>query len=429
MYSAFTSYCGFKVNSGEYKLMGLAPYGNRESEQCRQYKKKIFEQIIDVRKDGSFLLNMDYFDYVTGLQMCNYKKWENLFGLKRRLPESDLTQPYMDMALACQQATEEIVLSLCRTAQELTGTKNLVMAGGVALNCVANGKIMQEKIFNNIWIQPAAGDAGGALGAAYAARHIWAKKDRKVKCIDSMKGAYLGPAFTNDDVVRLQRQYGACFTQYDSFSKLIDIVSSKLDNGSIVGWFQGRMEWGPRALGNRSILADPRNEKIQKRLNLKIKFREGFRPFAPSVMVEAVNDYFELNEPSPYMLHVASVNKERCNPLPDGYEKREMYERFYFKRSDIPAITHVDYSARIQTVDRQTNEKYWKLINAFKEKTGFGLLVNTSFNVRGEPIVCTPGDAFKCFMMTQMDLLVINDCLFIKQEQPNNDWLHDFELD
>ena len=436
MYSAFTYYCGFRVNSGEYKLMGLAPYGNEGSERTERFERLIREHLVDIREDGSILLNMDFYEYATGLRMCNDGKWEKLFGVPKREPETALTQPYMDLALAIQRVTEDIVLQLGRTSRDLTGCSNLVMAGGVALNCVANGKLLREGTFENLWIQPAAGDAGGALGAALAAHHIWQGNDRAPSNgRDLMQGSYLGPDFDERDVMRVSLRYDAPTHKYDDFDTLCTDVAGALAEGKTVGWFQGRMEWGPRALGNRSILGDPRDPATQKTLNLKIKYREGFRPFAPSVLSEECATYFELaNDPgSPYMLLVAPVDEARRNPLPEGYEEMEMYERLYHQRSDIPAVTHVDYSARIQTVHRDTNERYWKLINTFKEITGCGLVVNTSFNVRGEPIVCTPDDAYRCFMRTEMDVLVLGDHLLKKEEQKSwkeeGDWRDEFELD
>lgn len=433
LYSAFTYYCGFKVNSGEYKLMGLAPYGNNGSERVERFKQRILSELVDLRKDGSLLLNMTYFDYATGLRMCRDARWEELFDIPRRLPESELTQPYMDMALAIQQVTEEIVLRLAATARALTDCPNLVMAGGVALNCVANGKLLRSKIFDRLWIQPAAGDAGGALGAALAALHIWEGAERRDLDgrNDAMAGAYLGPAFSGLEVERLARKYRAPHRRHDDFDRMCRDVAELLSEGKVIGWFQGRMEYGPRALGNRSILGDPRDAAMQKKLNLKIKYREGFRPFAPSVLIEDVSDYFDLEEASPYMLLIDTVRKERRQPTPEGYEQLAMYDRLYHLRSDIPAVTHVDYTARIQTVHRETNERYWRLIKAFKDLTGFGLLVNTSFNVRGEPIVCTPEDAYRCFMRTEMDYLVIENYLFDKRDQPDrqNDRQEVYALD
>jgi carbamoyltransferase len=435
LYSAFTYYCGFKVNSGEYKLMGLAPYGNLQGSRFSIYKKAILDNLVDVREDGSLLLNMEYFDYATGLRMCNDEKWQRLFGIPRREWESGFSQAYMDLALAIQQVTEEIVMRLARTAKSLTSSANLIMAGGVALNCVANGKLLREKVFDKLWIQPAAGDAGGALGAAYAAQYIWKGHSRKAPADgkDHMQGSYLGPQYSDSDVERLGRKFQAPLKRYREYDKLCSDVARFLSQGQVVGWFQGRMEWGPRALGNRSILGDPRHPEMQKKLNLKIKYREGFRPFAPSVLDEDREEYFELAESSPYMLLVAPVREKLRKPVPENYGSMEMYERLYHLRSDLPAITHVDYSARIQTVDRGTNQRYWKLIKAFKDLTGTGLVVNTSFNVRGEPIVCSPEDAYRCFMRTEMDYLVIQNALFYKSEQPpfedGKDWKKEFEPD
>lgn len=435
LYSAFTYYCGFKVNSGEYKLMGLAPYGNPDAEQTRRFKSLILEELVDLREDGSLLLNMNYFNFATGLTMCRDDKWESLFGVPRRPREGMLDQRYMNLSLAIQQATEEIVLRLADTAKQLTGADYLVMAGGVALNCVANGKLIRRGTFKDIWIQPAAGDAGGALGAALAAWHIWQGHERQVPNpqSDNMAGSYLGPEFGADDILRVARRHRAPHKRYDDFDELVREVAPLLAQGQVVGWFQGRMEWGPRALGNRSILGDPRHPEMQKKLNLKIKYREGFRPFAPSVLHEETAAYFDLDRPSPYMLLVAPVREERRNPLPPGYDDLDLFDRLYHLRSDVPAITHVDYSARIQTVHQETNERYWRLIRAFKEHTGCGLIVNTSFNVRGEPIVCTPEDAYQCFMRTEMDYLVLGDYLFSKQDQPAwqeaKDWRTEFELD
>jgi carbamoyltransferase len=437
LYSAFTYWCGFKVNRGEYKLMGLAPYGREEEGDVKKYKKLILEKLVDLREDGSFLLNLEYFDYTTGLRMCKDEKWEELFGLPPRQPESEIGGGYMDLALAIQQVTEEIVLRLAKTAQKLTGSKNLVMAGGVGLNCVANGKILRSGMFDNLWIQPAAGDAGGALGAAMAAFHIWKSEERQLikssETRDAMQGAYLGPEFTKTEIKRLSRKFQAPYREYEDFNKLCQDIASYLAKGKIIGWFQGRMEWGPRALGNRSILADARQSEMQKRLNLKIKYREGFRPFAPSVLEEDTEEYFELRCSSPYMLLVSPVQKKRQKPLPKDYEKFELYERLYYLRSDIPAVTHIDYSARIQTVEQETNPRYYQLLKAFKEQTGCGVLVNTSFNVRGEPIVCTPEEAYRCFMRTELDYLVIENFLFEKTAQPKWEdkeaWEKIYELD
>ncbi len=419
LYSAFTYYCGFKVNSGEYKLMGLAPYGNVKAARTKDFEQKIRQDMVDVREDGSFLLNMDYFDYATGLKMCNEAKWKALFGIPVRTAESELSQSYMDLALAIQNVTEEIVLKLAATARKLTGMTALVMAGGVALNCVVNGKLLRSGIFKDIWIQPAAGDAGGALGAALAGWHIWLGKKRTPAKPDAMQGALLGPEYGNREILRAVRKYSAKYIAYASFQDLCQDTAALLSAGNVIGWFQGRMEYGPRALGNRSILGDPRNAEMQKKLNLKIKYREGFRPFAPSVLEECCQEFFELDRPSPYMLFVARVNPKRLKPLPDNYSDLPLYERLYHRRSDVPSITHIDSSARIQSVSKETNPRYWQLIEAFRRLTGYGLVVNTSFNVRGEPIVCSPADAFRCFMGTEMDYLVMGDYLFKKSDQPS----------
>ncbi len=435
LYSAFTYFLGFKVNSGEYKLMGLAPYGNPDGETVPRYRQLILEHLVDLRDDGSVILNMAYFDYATGLKMCHNQKWQALFGIGKRESESELTQEYMDLALAIQQVTEEMVLRLARTAREITGCKNLVMAGGVALNCVANGKLLRAGIFDEIWIQPAAGDAGGALGAAFAAHHIWRQQERKPypNGGDAMRGSYLGPEFSDLSVQRLCRKYQAPAQHFSDFSELTANVAQLLAAGQIVGWCQGRMEWGPRALGARSILGDPRHPEMQKRLNLKIKYREGFRPFAPSVLAEDASQYFDLDRPSPYMLLVAPVLEGHRTTPPADYQALPMYDRLYHLRSDLPAITHVDYSARVQTVHQETNPRYWQLIKSFKDLTGCGLVVNTSFNVRGEPIVCSPEDAYQCFMRTEMDYLVVGSSLLAKTDQPKwqegVNWRDRYELD
>lgn len=433
-YTAFTYYCGFKVNSGEYKLMGLAPYGNKNAEETREIKRKILENMIDLREDGSFLLNMDYFDYATGLSMTNDAKWEKLFGFPRRKSESELNQHYMNMAYAIQEITEEMVLKLAETAKELTKSENIVLAGGVALNCVANGKLLRTKMFKGIWVQPASGDAGGSLGAALALRYISFGHERtEINERDSMKGAYLGPEFSDRDIENVARRYDAKYKKFDDFSELCEKTADLLNNDTVIGWFQGRMEFGPRALGNRSILGDPRCPEMQKKLNLKIKYREGFRPFAPSVLEEDISTFFDIDTISPYMLMVAPVLESRRTKLPEKYEELPLYERLYFLRSDVPSITHIDFSARIQSVSRETNPKYWQLINTFKQKTGYGIVVNTSFNVRGEPIVCSPDDAYRCFMRTEMDYLVMGNYLFDKKEQPDWDkadnWKEEFKLD
>jgi carbamoyltransferase len=430
LYSAFTYYCGFTVNSGEYKLMGLAPYGNSSSARTEAFRRAITAELVDIRPDGSIVLNMPYFDFATGLRMVNEERWQQLLGVRRRLPESELLQEYMDLALAIQQVTEEIVLRLARTAKTATGSRHLTLAGGVALNCVANGKILRECVFEDIWIQPAAGDAGGAVGSAYAVWHIHRGQQRAVSvtrtCHDAMSGAYLGPSFSDGEIARAIRRRGAQARRYDDFSELVCDIAGRLDGGQVGGWFQGRMEFGPRALGNRSIIGDARNAAMQKTLNLKVKYREGFRPFAPAVLEEDVAEYFELGRRSPYMLLVAPVRHDKQIPLPEGYADRSLSERLYFVRSDIPAVTHVDYSARIQTISRATNPRFWELVNAFKSRTGCGVIVNTSFNVRGEPIVCTPDEAYRCFMRTEMDFLVLGDYVLDKKEQPplkdRDDW-------
>ncbi|MFH6767277.1 carbamoyltransferase [Gaetbulibacter aquiaggeris] len=434
LYSAFTQYIGFRVNSGEYKLMGLAPYGNPNSQQTKNYKEKILGEMVDIREDGSVLLNMKYFKYATGLKMTADKKWTRLFGIPPRNAESEISQEYMNMALAIQQITEEIVLKLAKTAKKLTNSDYLVMAGGVALNSVANGKLLESKLFKDIWIQPAAGDAGGALGAAYLGWHLWKGEKRHVNNKpDGMKGAYLGPEFNNKDILGIIRKHNAQYKYFEHFNELTEVVAEKISEGNVIGWFQGRMEFGPRALGNRSILGDARNPEMQKKMNLKIKYREGFRPFAPTVLEEDTQDYFVMDSPSPYMLHVIPVKEERLKPLPAGYSEMELYERLYHLRSDVPAITHIDFSARIQSVNKNTNPKYWNLINAFKKQTGYGVIVNTSFNVRGEPIVCNPDDGFRCFMRTEMDFLVIGNYLFDKNQQEklinDSNWKEQFKLD
>jgi carbamoyltransferase len=434
LYSAFTYYLGFRVNSGEYKLMGLAPYGDPSSDQVQAYKTAICTEMLDLKADGSIWLNQAYFDYATGLSMVKDGAWERLFGLPRRLPEAEMDQRHGDLALAIQEVTEEIVLRMARTTKELTGARFLCLSGGVALNCVANGKLLREGVFEDIWIQSAAGDAGGALGAAYAVHHQYFGKERPpADGRDRMQGAYLGPAFDDLEIRSVAKKFQAPYETYADVEALCRATASQLAQGRAVGWFQGRMEWGPRALGNRSILGDARNKEMQKRLNLKIKYRESFRPFAPSVLSEEVENYFEIDRPSPYMLLIADVKTDRRNPLPADYHRLPLREKLYFVRSDIPAVTHLDYSARLQTVHRETNPRFWSLIRAFQEQTGYGVIVNTSFNVRGEPIVCTPEDAYRCFMRTDMDCLVLGDFLFHKADQPPwqeaKDWREDLIMD
>ncbi len=417
-YSAFTYYLGFKVNSGEYKLMGLAPYGNAGSPQTEEFKQKILSGLVDIREDGSIILNMDYFEFATKLKMTNDKKLKTLLGLARREPESEISQHHMNLALAVQEITESIVIALARTAQRITNSKNLVMAGGVALNCTANSKILNAGIFEKIWIQPAAGDAGGALGAAYAAFHIWFKKDKKViQDSDGMKGSYLGPQYSNNDMVRYLRKYEPCSSYFQNFDELSFVVAKLIAEGNIIGWFQDRMEFGPRALGNRSILGDPRNPEMQERINLKIKFREGFRPFAPAVILEDLDRYFIQGIPSPYMLFLSQLKTEFRKAEPENYNQLDLHGKLNHMRSEFPAVTHIDYSSRVQTVTRESNPKFWGLINEFKKITGHGMIINTSFNIRSEPIVCTPEDAYQCFIKTGMDYLVIGDYLFDKREQ------------
>jgi carbamoyltransferase len=417
LYSALTYYCGFKINSGEYKLMGLAPYGQKGSPRVAEFKAKILEHLIDLKADGSMQLAMEYFTFATSLRTVDDKKWEKLFGFPPRKPETLLTPEYMDLALAIQEVTEESMVRLARTAQKITGSRNLVMAGGVALNCVANEKVVDANIFDNVWVQPAAGDAGGALGAALAAYYIWLGHARKInkESFDSMHGSYLGPEYSSIDIERMARQHEAKYTKYENVDEMCDAVAKLIADGNVVGWMQGRMEWGPRALGNRTILADPRSPDMQKKLNLKIKYREGFRPFAPAVLEEDMQEYFERKSPSPYMLFTAPIVKSRRKK---GSDSQDVSVRLNALRSDIPSITHLDYSARLQTVSKKTNPRFWSVIKAFKKHTGYGLLVNTSFNVRGEPIVMTPQDAYRCFMNTEMDYLVVGDYVFDKRAQP-----------
>ena len=424
LYSAFTYYTGFKVNSGEYKVMGLAPYGKPK------YKDLIIQNLMDLKEDGSFKLNMKFFNYATGLTMTN-KKFSDLFGHPVRNPKKDLLEDFhMDIAASIQSVTEEIVIRITKNIASEYKIKNLCLAGGVALNCVANGKILRQKIFDDIWIQPAAGDAGGSLGAALAYWHHELKKPRE-NFQDQMKGAYLGPKLSEKNIEDQLKKLKARYTKKSS-SEISSIVAKELSNGKTVGWFQGRMEFGPRALGGRSILADPRSDKMQKELNLKIKFRESFRPFAPSVLREEVSNWFELNYDSPYMLLVSDVKREKQITMSEKDSKLFGIDKLKIKRSSIPAITHVDYSARIQTVHKETNLKYYNLINEFKKITDCPVLVNTSFNVRGEPIVCSVEDAFNCFMGTNLDILAIENYLLIKDDQDKSllkDYKNKFELD
>ena len=424
LYSAFTYYTGFKVNSGEYKLMGLAPYGNPI------YEDKV-KQLFDMKEDGTFRLNQKYFNYATGLTMTS-KKFDDLFGQKPRNTKNEkITQFNMDIASSIQKVTEEIMINLVKSIRKEYGIKNLCLAGGVALNCVANGKILKEKIFDNIWIQPAAGDAGGSLGAALALWHIDLGNKRFVNPKDNMSGSYLGTEFNQDEIERELKIAGANFETL-KYDEMIDKTAQFLSNEKAIGWFQGRMEFGPRALGARSILGDPRSDKMQKNLNLKVKFRESFRPFAPSILREDLSTWFDINVDSPYMLLVANINSDKKIEMNNEQKKLFGIDKLNIKRSEIPAVTHVDYSARVQTVTKDTNNRYYDLISKFKEKTGCPVIVNTSFNVRGEPIVNTPTDAFNCFMGTELDYLVIGNCILDKSKQDNSlkkDYTKEFELD
>ena len=425
LYSAFTYYTGFKVNSGEYKLMGLAPYG------APIYQDKIVNNLVDIKEDGTFRLNQTYFNYAIGLTMTN-KKFHSLFGQEPRNPKTDqLTQFHMDIAASIQKVTEDIMVKLAKSLRKEFNIPNLCLAGGVALNCVANGKILKEKIFNSIWVQPAAGDAGGSLGAALALWYVEQKNPRLVNPNDDMKGSFLGPEFTQKEIEEELNKIGAKFEVLND-EDLIEKVATDLSLGEAIGWFQGRMEFGPRALGGRSILADPRSSNMQKKLNLKVKYRESFRPFAPSILEEDLSKWFDIHVSSPYMLMVANINEDKKIIMNKDQEKLFGIDKLNIKRSEIPAVTHVDYSARIQTVHKETNEKYFKLIQKFKEKTNCPVLVNTSFNVRGEPIVNTPLDSYNCFMGTELDKLVIGNCYLEKNSQDSSlkkDYTKEFELD
>ena len=426
LYSAFTYYTGFKVNSGEYKVMGLAPYGEPK------YIDTILEHLIDVKEDGSFRMDQSYFDYCTGLRMTN-EKFHHLFGGKPRKPEEALEQKHMDLAASIQTATEEIMLKLTRNIAKITGQNNLCLAGGVALNCVANGKILRDSAFKNVWVQPAAGDAGGAIGAALSAYHMYKNKPRlkRKNRFDCMNGSYLGPKYSKNTVKERLSKMGAVFDFFDD-DLLFSKTAQDLAKGKAVGWFQGRMEFGPRALGNRSILADPRSPTMQRTLNLRVKYRESFRPFAPSVLAEDAPSWFELDADSPYMLMVAELQSNRKHTPSSDEKKLFGLDRLNLVRSEVPAVTHVDYSARVQTVHKETNPRYYQLISAFKEITGCPILVNTSFNIRGEPIVCSPEDAFKCFMGTDIEILVVENCYLKKENQNENlrqEYKQHFELD
>jgi len=428
LYSAFTYYTGFKVNSGEYKVMGLAPYGKPV------YVDLIKEHLIDIKEDGSFKLDMSYFNYTTGLTMTN-EKFDALFGAPPRKSESTLTQREMDLAASIQKITEEIMIKLARHAKEVTGSDNLCMAGGVALNCVGNGELLRENIFKNLWIQPAAGDAGGALGGAYSVYYQELDHPRTIdpQEMDKMQGAYLGPKFSDAEIKTYLDSVNAVYHHIEDENMLLEKTSNALADNKVVGWHHDRMEFGPRSLGHRSIIGDPRSQQMQTTMNLKIKYRESFRPFAPSVLFEKVNEWYELDRESPYMLLVAPVKKSKQIPMTPEQEALFGIEKLNIPRSEIPAVTHVDYSARIQTVHKETNPRYHKLISRFEEKTGCATIVNTSFNVRGEPIVCTPEDSYRCFMRTEMDMLVIDNFILYKDEQPNfedkGNWQEEFELD
>ena len=424
LYSAITYYTGFKVNSGEYKVMGLAPYG------VPRYAELIKKHLIDIKEDGTFHLDMRYFNYCTGLTMTN-EHFDQLFGGPPRKAESPLTQKEMDLAASVQAVTEEIVIKLARGIRQSSGQRNLCLAGGVALNCVANGKLLKEKIFDNIWIQPAAGDAGGAVGAALAAYHLMLNQPRVVDPTDAMQGSYLGPSYSQNEIDSRLRAAGAVFTTV-SDDELIEQTAQALADGKAVGWHQGRMEFGPRALGGRSIIADPRSPTLQKQLNLKVKYRESFRPFAPSVLREDVTEWFDIETDSPYMLLVTDVAKNKQLPMTAEQEKLFGIDKLNIPRSEIPAITHVDYSARVQTVHEKTNPRYYQLISRFKSLTGCPVLVNTSFNVRGEPIVCTPEDAFNCLMGTEIEFLAVGNSIMRKEDQNPaliKDYKNAYELD
>jgi carbamoyltransferase len=426
LYSAFTYYTGFKVNSGEYKVMGLAPYGRP------RYVQKIREHLIDIKDDGSFRLNLDYFDYCTGLTMTN-SRFDALFGGPPRKPEERLTQREMDLAASIQVITEEVVLKLAQGIARDTGERNLCLAGGVALNCVANGKLLRKKYYDRLWLQPAAGDAGGALGAALVAYHLYKGEERRPVngSLDAMEGGYLGPEFSNSEIAIRLRKAGAVFETLND-EQLLDVCAASLAEGKALGWFQGRMEFGPRALGARSILGDARSPTMQKTLNLKVKYRESFRPFAPSVLAEDAAKYFDLDCESPYMLLCADVTQEHCIPMTEAQRALFGIDQLNVPRSSIPAVTHVDYSARIQTVHRETNPRYHALISEFKARTGCPVIVNTSFNVRGEPIVASPEDAFRCFMGTEIETLAVGNCVLVKNRQNlalKRNYEHAFELD
>ena len=425
LYSAFTYYCGFKVNSGEYKLMGLAPYGKP------RYLKKIKDNLIEINEDGSFRLDISFFKYHRGFRMTS-TKFHKLFGSNPRKIDEEITQFHMDLASSIQVVTEEIILKISKSLRKETGIENICLSGGVALNCVANGKLMNSKIFENIWIQPASGDAGSALGASLIVWYEYLQNKRKVNPNDSMKGTFLGCSFSNNEIISYLESINASYRSYLD-NQLFEIIADKLDKGKVIGWFNGPMEFGPRALGGRSIIGDPRNKKMQSVMNLKIKYRESFRPFAPSVLEEDANSQFEINVKSPYMLLVANVQKGLKKEMSNKQKQLFGIEKLNIPRSAIPAVTHVDFSARVQTVNKKINPRYYQLISAFKRKTGCPTIVNTSFNVRGEPIVCTPQDAYRCFMRTEMDVLVLENQILLKENQSlvqkDEKWQQEFELD
>ncbi|MEY2922960.1 MAG: hypothetical protein RL108_1586 [Bacteroidota bacterium] len=418
LYSSFTYFLGFKVNSGEYKLMGLAPYGNKNSDQTNQFIQIIKSNLVAIKSDGSFWVNQDYFNYASGLRMVKDAKWEQLFGIPRRNENQELNQVHCDLAYAIQSVTEEIVIDLAQEAKKVTGLNHIAMAGGVALNCVANARIVEENLFETIFIQPASGDSGGALGAALAVHYMYYNQSRNNTQKDCFNSGYLGPSYSEKEILGMAKKNKAVYKYIENSEEISKEVAQLIVNDKVVGWFKGRMEFGPRALGNRSILANPSNEEMQKKLNLKIKNREGFRPFAPSVLYEDFKIYFESKQASPYMLFTSKLKEEFRNSLPEHFENYNLWDKLYTNRSKFPAITHIDFSARIQTVEKQVNPMFHDLLTKIKEISGHGIVVNTSFNVRGEPIVCTPQDAYNCFMRTEMDYLIIDNFLFEKTAQP-----------
>ena len=433
LYSSFTYYLGFRVNSGEYKLMGLAPYGNIDDSQTIHFIKVIKDHLVKIYDDGSIWMNQKYYSYSTGLRMVPDRKWEALFNLKKRKEKEPISQAHCNLALAIQKVTEDIIVKLAKHSNELTKSSNLCLSGGVALNCVANGVLLKEKIFDKIYVQPASGDAGGSLGAAFAAHYIYFDQPNlKISPIDPMNGTYLGPSYLEIDIENLNLKYLAKATYYPEFKKLINTIADEIYNGKIIGWFQDRMEFGPRALGNRSILADPRKAETQKKVNLKIKFRENFRPFAPSVLEEDASNFFDLNQNSPYMSIVAPLKSNKRKELPKNFKELNIKDKLSVERSEVSAITHVDFSSRIQTVNKEVNQKFYSLLSKFNEITKCPILVNTSFNVRGEPIVNTPEDAIKCFLGTNLDYLIIENFILDKKKQ-NKDLLlnykDNYELD